>query len=108
MRALVSGPSRTEGGTIMNVVVRIPTPLRAITNGRGEHRIEAATVEEAFDGLDRAYAGIKGRLCEEDGTVRRFLNVYVNEEDIRFLQGLQTPLKAGDEISIVPAMAGGR
>jgi molybdopterin converting factor small subunit len=65
-------------------------------------------VEEAIDRLDRAYAGIKGRLCEDDGTVRRFLNVYVNEEDIRFLQGLATPLKAGDEISIVPAMAGGR
>jgi sulfur-carrier protein len=92
----------------MNVVVRIPTPLRAITNGRGEHQIEAATVEEAIDRLDREYAGIKGRLCEDDGTVRRFINVYVNEEDIRFLQGLGTPLKAGDEISIVPAMAGGR
>jgi molybdopterin synthase sulfur carrier subunit len=91
----------------MEVTVRIPTPLRAITSGRGEHRVEAATVEEAFDRLDRAYAGIKGRVCEDDGTVRRFLNVYVNEEDIRFLQGLQTPLKAGDEISIVPAMAGG-
>jgi molybdopterin synthase sulfur carrier subunit len=92
----------------MNVVVRIPTPLRAITNGRGEHQIEAATVEEAIDRLDREYSGIKGRLCEDDGTVRRFINVYVNEEDIRFLQGLETPLKAGDEISIVPAMAGGR
>jgi len=91
----------------MEVLVRIPTPLRAITSGRGEHQIEAATVEEAIDRLDRVYAGIKGRLCEDDGTVRRFLNVYVNEEDIRFLQGLATPLKAGDEVSIVPAMAGG-
>ena len=95
MRPLVSRGIADGGGTIMNVVVRIPTPLRAITNGRGEHRIEAATVEEAFDGLDRAYAGIKGRLCEDDGTVRRFLNVYVNEEDIRFLQGIADAPQGG-------------
>jgi molybdopterin synthase sulfur carrier subunit len=91
----------------MNVVVRIPTPLRAITNGRGEFQIEATNVQEALDRLDQDFAGIKSRLCEDDGTVRRFINVYVNEEDIRFMQGLQTPLKSGDEISIVPAMAGG-
>ena len=91
----------------MSVVVRIPTPLRAITKGQGEFRVEATNVQEALDRLDQDFAGIKGRLCEDDGTVRRFINVYVNEEDIRFMQGLQTPLKSGDEISIVPAMAGG-
>jgi sulfur-carrier protein len=91
----------------MSVIVRIPTPLRALTNGHGEFRVEAANVQEAFERLDGEFAGIKERLCEEDGTVRRFLNIYVNEEDIRFMQGLGTPVKAGDEISIVPAMAGG-
>lgn len=91
----------------MSVLVRIPTPLRAITNGRGEIRVEANDVGEALERLDQEFAGIRGRLCEEDGTVRRFINVYVNEEDIRFMQGLTTPLKPGDEVSIVPAMAGG-
>ena len=91
----------------MSVLVRIPTPLRAITNGRGEFRVEAANVEEALNRLDEEFAGIKGRLCEDDGSVRHFVNVYVNDEDIRFMQGLQTSLKAGDEVSIVPAMAGG-
>lgn len=92
---------------VMSVVVHIPTPLRAITNGRGELRVEAANVEEALSQLDRQFAGIRNRLCEDDGTIRRFLNVYVNDEDIRFMQGLRTVLKSGDEVSIVPAMAGG-
>lgn len=91
----------------MSVIVHIPTPLRAITNGRGELRVDAVNVEEALDQLEHQFAGIKSRLCEDDGTVRRFLNVYVNDEDIRFMQGLRTALKAGDEVSIVPAMAGG-
>jgi molybdopterin synthase sulfur carrier subunit len=92
----------------MSVLVRIPTPLRALTDGRGEFQVEATNVREAFGRLDQQFAGLLERLCEEDGTVRYFLNVYVNEEDIRFKQGLRTPLKAGDEVSIVPAMAGGR
>jgi molybdopterin synthase sulfur carrier subunit len=92
----------------MSVLVRIPTPLRALTNGQGELRIEAATIGEMFDQIEKNFVGLKGRLCEDDGTVRRFINVYVNEEDIRFLQGRSTGLKSGDEISIVPAMAGGR
>lgn len=91
----------------MSVIVRIPTPLRAITDGRGEFQVEAANVGEALEQLDQEFAGIKQRLCEEDGSIRRFLNVYVNDEDIRFIKGLQTSLKAGDEVSIVPAMAGG-
>ena len=92
----------------MSVLVRIPTPLRALTNGQGELRIEAATIGEMFDQIEKNFVGLKGRLCEDDGTVRRCINVYVNEEDIRFLQGMSTGLKPGDEISIVPAMAGGR
>lgn len=92
----------------MSVLVRIPTPLRAMTDGRGELRVEATNVREAFGRLDQQFAGLLERLCEADGTVRYFLNVYVNDEDIRFMQGLGTPLKAGDEVSIVPAMAGGR
>lgn len=91
----------------MSVLVRIPTPLRAITKGQGELRAEAASVKDLIDSLDREYAGIRARLCEDDGNIRRFINVYVNEEDIRFLEGPATPLKAGDEVSIVPAIAGG-
>lgn len=92
----------------MSVTVRIPTPLRAMTDGRGELQVDASDVREAFGRLDQQFAGLMERLCEEDGSVRRFINVYVNDEDIRFMQGLGTPLKAGDEVSIVPAMAGGR
>jgi molybdopterin synthase sulfur carrier subunit len=92
----------------MSVLVRIPTPLRAITKGQGELQVEAASIKELIDRLDQGYAGLRGRLCEDDGNIRRFINVYVNEEDIRFLKGSETPLKAGDEVSIVPAIAGGR
>jgi molybdopterin synthase sulfur carrier subunit len=91
----------------MSVLVRIPTPLRTMTKGQGELKTEAATIQELIDRLDQDYTGIKARLCEDDGNIRRFINVYVNEEDIRFLQGQATPLKAGDEVSIVPAIAGG-
>ncbi len=91
----------------MSVLVRVPTPLRAVTKGQGELKAEAATVKELIDRLEKEYAGIKARLCEEDGNIRRFINIYVNEEDIRFLQGPATPLKAGDQVSIVPAIAGG-
>jgi molybdopterin synthase sulfur carrier subunit len=91
----------------MSVLVRIPTPLRAMTKGQRELQAEAATVKELINRLDQDYAGIKARLCEENGNVRRFINVYVNEKDIRFLQGTETPLKAGDQVSIVPAVAGG-
>jgi len=91
----------------MSVLVRIPTPLRAVTKGLGELQTEAGNIQELIDRLEQEYAGIKARLCEENGTVRRFINIYLNEEDIRFLQGLNTALKAGDEVSIVPAIAGG-
>jgi molybdopterin synthase sulfur carrier subunit len=92
----------------MSVTVHIPTPLRALTEGKGTLALEAASVQELLAAMDHAYPGLRSRLCEEDGTIRRFINLYVNEEDVRFLRGLKTPLAAGDEVSIVPAMAGGR
>jgi molybdopterin synthase sulfur carrier subunit len=92
----------------MGVTVHIPTPLRALTEGKGSLAVEASSVQELLVAMDRAYPGLRARLCEEDGTVRRFINLYVNEEDVRFLRGLETPLKDGDEVTIVPAMAGGR
>ncbi len=91
----------------MLVKVRIPTPLQSLTGGASEVTAEGGTVRELIDDLERRYAGIKARLCDENGEVRRFVNIFVNDEDIRFLQGLDTPLKEGDEISIVPAIAGG-
>jgi molybdopterin synthase sulfur carrier subunit len=87
--------------------VRIPTPLRKLTNNEEVVEVGAATVGEAIAELQRLFPGIKERLIDETGAVRRFVNVYVNEEDIRFLQNQETPLKDGDEVSIIPAIAGG-
>jgi len=87
--------------------VRIPTPLRKLTNNEEVVEITAATIADAIVELQTRYPGIRERLVDEKGDVRRFVNVYVNEEDIRFLQNQQTPLKDGDEISIIPAIAGG-
>ena len=92
----------------MAVRVRIPTPLRAMTKGSGEVQATAGTVGDLIEDLERQYPGLRERLVEESGEIRRFINIYVNEEDIRFLQGAQTALKQGDEVSIVPAIAGGR
>lgn len=89
------------------IKVRIPTPLRSLTKGQGEVEAKGATVSEMIDYLNASHPGFKERLCDEKGELRRFVNVYVNEEDIRFLQGKDTPLKEGDEVSIVPAIAGG-
>ena len=91
----------------MSTKVRIPTPLRKLTNNEELVEINATTIGGAITELQTRYPGIKERLIDETGAVRRFVNVYVNEEDIRFLQNLQTPLKAGDEVSIIPAIAGG-
>ena len=90
------------------VQVKIPTPLRKYTGGAGGVDAEGATVSALIDDLERRHPGIKARICDESGQVRRFVNIFVNGEDIRFLGHLDTPLKAGDEISIVPAIAGGR
>ncbi len=91
----------------MSVTVRIPTPLRSLTGGQGEVKAMAGSVGELIEALEGQYKGLRARLCDEQGQLRRFINIYVNEEDIRFLQGAQTPLKAGDQVSIVPAIAGG-
>jgi sulfur-carrier protein len=91
----------------MAVKVRIPTPLRKLTHDEELVQINAATVSDAFAELQTRFPGIKERLVDDSGNVRKFVNVYVNEEDIRFLQNQQTTLKDGDEISIIPAIAGG-
>ena len=87
--------------------VRIPTPLRKLTNNEELVEVNAGTIGEAINELQTRYPGIAERLVDEKGEVRRFVNVYVNEEDIRFLKNQNTPLKDGDEISIIPAIAGG-
>ncbi len=91
----------------MAVQVRIPTPLRSLTNGAEVVEVEASTIGGAIEALQARFPGIKERLVDEAGEVRRFVNVYVNEEDIRFLQNQDSPLKDGDEVSIIPAIAGG-
>ena len=91
----------------MAITVRIPTPLQRLTNGQGEVTCEGKTVTELLADLEKRYPGIKERLCDEKGQLRRFVNIFVNEEDIRFLKGDQTPVKSGDEVSIIPAIAGG-
>ena len=91
----------------MAIVVRIPTPLQKLTGNQAEVAVEGSTVDDIISSLDRQYPGLKGRLCDEQGKLRRFVNVFVNEEDIRFMQGDQTAVKSGDEVSIIPAIAGG-
>ena len=92
----------------MALLVRIPTPLRAVTKGSAEVQGKGATVADLIDDLEQSYPGLKERLVDDTGDLRRFVNIYVNQEDIRFLQGNKTALKDGDEVSIVPAIAGGR
>ena len=87
--------------------VLIPTPLQKFTNDEASVFLEASTVDALIEALDGRYPGLKGRLCDEAGKLRRFLNVYVNSEDIRFLDNQATALGDGDEVSIVPAVAGG-
>jgi sulfur-carrier protein len=91
----------------MSVRVRVPTPLRKFTQGADEVNAQANTIRALMDDLEQNYPGIKERICDETGKVRRFVNVYVNGDDIRFLQNIETHLKDGDNISIVPAIAGG-
>jgi molybdopterin synthase sulfur carrier subunit len=91
----------------MSVTVRIPTPLRKLTADQGSVPADGASLSECLTSLEASYLGLKERLCDESGEIRRFVNIYVNGEDVRFLQGLATPLKDGDEVSIVPAVAGG-
>ncbi len=91
----------------MAVTVRIPTPLRRFTNDQSDVKIDGGTVGEVVDNLEAAHAGIKEKLVDESGDIRRFVNVYVNDEDIRFLDGALTAVKDGDSVTIVPAIAGG-
>jgi len=89
------------------ITVRVPTPLRRITNGQGEVQVQASTIREAIEKLEEVYPCFKERILDEQGEVRKFVNLYLNDEDIRFLKGLDTELKDGDVLSIVPAIAGG-
>ncbi|MFM7547798.1 MAG: MoaD/ThiS family protein [Cyanobacteriota bacterium] len=91
----------------MAVQVLIPTPLQKFTNDEASASVEASSVDGLIEALEQRYPGLKARLCDEAGKLRRFLNVYVNSEDIRFLDSQATALKDGDEVSIVPAVAGG-
>ena len=91
----------------MAVKVRIPTPLQRLTNGQAEVQCDGKTVADLLANLEKSHPGIKERICDERGKLRRFVNVFVNEEDIRFLQGDQTAVKDGDDVSIIPAIAGG-
>lgn len=91
----------------MPVKIRIPTPLQKMTGNKGEVSAQGASIKEILEDLNRQYPGIKERLYDEKGSLRRFINFYVNNEDVRFLKGETTPVKEGDEVSIVPAIAGG-
>ena len=89
------------------VLIRIPTPLRRVTNGQDKLEVDASTLGALIDHLEVQYPGFKERLVDEAGELRYFVNIYLNGEDVRFLQGMDTTTATGDEISIVPAVAGG-
>jgi len=91
----------------MAVTINIPTPLRKLTSNQAEVELEAASVGELVENLEEAYAGIKEKLTDQSGDIRRYVNIYINDEDIRFLDGKDTALSDGDVVSIVPAIAGG-
>lgn len=91
----------------MSARVRVPTPLRRFTGGSEEVDATGATVAALVEDLETHHPGIKERICDEEGKVRRFVNIFVNGDDIRFLNNLETVIKDGDEVSIVPAIAGG-
>jgi sulfur-carrier protein len=92
----------------MAVIVRIPTPLQKFTKNQSEVQAEGTTIQEVLAHLDSSFPGIRERLCDEQGMVRKFINLYLNDEDIRFIEGEKTVLKDGDELAIIPAIAGGR
>ena len=91
----------------MPVKVRIPTPLQKLTNDEEEVDVRASSIKELIESLEKNYPGIKERICDESGNVRRFVNIFLNDEDIRFLEKETTRLKEGDVVSIIPAIAGG-
>lgn len=92
----------------MSVVVRIPTPLRKFTGGKAEVEAEGGSVREVFESVESANHGVKEKVFDDAGSIRRFINVFVNGEDVRYLEGPDTRVKSGDELSIVPAIAGGQ
>jgi molybdopterin converting factor small subunit len=91
----------------MSVSVRIPTILRTYTNGESEVQADGASLAEVLDSLDTSYPGIKGRILDDEGKIRRFVNVYVGNDDVRFLEALETSTPDGAQISVIPAVAGG-
>ena len=91
----------------MSITVRIPTPLRKLTNGQDKVSVDGNTLRSIVEELENEYPGIKDRICDENGEIRNFVNLYVNGEDVRFEAGLDTPTSSGSEVSIVPAVAGG-
>jgi molybdopterin synthase sulfur carrier subunit len=95
------------GFSAMAATVRIPTTLRPISGGIAQVSLEGATVGEVLANLEAAHPGFRDRLFDENGALRRFVNIFVSDDDIRFLQGLDTPVPAGETISIIPAVAGG-
>ncbi|MCZ7583714.1 MAG: MoaD/ThiS family protein [Deltaproteobacteria bacterium] len=92
----------------MSVIVRLPTPLRPMAGGKDEVFIDGATVRDVIEKLDAAHAGLGARILDDGGELRRFVNLYLNEEDVRGLDGLETAVKTGDVLSVIPAIAGGR
>lgn len=92
----------------MSVSVRIPTILRSYTGGDAQVSAEGQTLSEVIDHLDAEYPGIKGRILDDQGAIRRFVNVYVGNDDVRFVDGLETPTQDGAKVSVIPAVAGGR
>tara|TARA_B100000686_G_C16577573_1_gene856329 strand:- start:539 stop:829 length:291 start_codon:yes stop_codon:yes gene_type:complete len=91
----------------MSIIVNIPTPLRKLTDNQSEVQVEAATVDDLINVLEDAHSGIKEKILDETGEIRRYVNIFINDEDIRFLDGKATQLNEGDNVSIVPAIAGG-
>ena len=91
----------------MGVSVRIPTPLRKITDGKSEVDAAGGNISQIIDNMEQSYPGIKQKLCDESGAMRKFLNIYLNDEDIRFMDGLATEVREGDTLSLIPAIAGG-
>ena len=91
----------------MSVSVKIPTPLRRVTGGASTVDAAGSNVRELIEDLERQFPGLRDRLCDETGAIRRFVNVFIGDEDIRFLEGIETPLSEGSQVSIIPAVAGG-
>jgi molybdopterin synthase sulfur carrier subunit len=91
----------------MSVTVRVPTPLQRVAGGAKNVKADGGSVNAVIEDLERQFPGMKDKLCEDDGTLRRFINIYVNGEDIRYAQGQDTQIKDGDELSIIPAVSGG-